>query len=202
MCEANFCKIQSSKQSLTPKHQFFNVTILQIKGFNKTCFCKHMDKIYEIGVLSIYWKTFSIHCSLRETIIALRRVLISKMCISSIICQSAMILYIQCWALIFNLLKSIVIVFFPYETICGIFHSPFIVESEYFVYLPILSKDLKNKSVSNLHSITNLMLVLETHKLSHFVEIVDRIFFDWMHYIAEVVFQQTAMPKAFLIFKM
>ena len=93
--------------------QFFNVNILQIKGFNKTCFCKHMDKIYKIGVLSIYWKTFSIHCSLRKTIIALRRVLISKMCILSIICQSAMILYIQCWALIFNLLESIVIVFLP-----------------------------------------------------------------------------------------
>ena len=111
--EANLCKIESSIHTTTSHYEFLNVNILQIKGFDKTCFCKHMDKIYEIGVLSIYWKTFSIHCSLRKTIIALRRVLISKMCILSIICQSAMILYIQCWALIFNLLKSIVIVFFP-----------------------------------------------------------------------------------------
>ena len=130
-CKANLCKIESSIHTTTSHYEFLNVNILQIKGFDKTCFCKHMDKIYEIGVLSIYWKTFSIHCSLRKTIIALRRVLISKMCILSIICQSAMILYIQCWALIFNLLKSIVIVFLPYETICGIFHSPLILKSDY-----------------------------------------------------------------------
>ena len=53
MCEANFCKIQSSKQSLTPKHQFFNVTILQIKGFNKTCFCKHIKFMRLVSSASI-----------------------------------------------------------------------------------------------------------------------------------------------------